>query len=141
MIAAFIKFNHLCIAVVNTFEITVDTDRPVDRYGPDAEHLFHFLHQGKWIFAGTVHFVDECENRNIPKTADLKQLYGLGLNTLGSVNQHDSAVCSNQNPVGILRKVLVARCIQNIDVITVELKLHGGGGYGDTALLLNFHPV
>ena len=34
-----------------------------------------------------------------------------------------------------------AKGVEDVDVVAVELKLHGGRGDGDAALLLDFHPV
>ena len=71
----------------------------------------------------------------------LNSFRGLGLNTLGAVDDHDGRVSSHQGTVGILREVLVTGGIQNVDAESVILELHDGRGDGNTTLLLDLHPV
>ena len=73
--------------------------------------------------------------------ADLEQLFGLVLNALRRVNYHYRRVCRHQCTVGILGEVLVSGSVENINAISVVLKLKHRRGYGDTSLLLNLHPV
>ena len=114
---------------------------PVDRAGADAQHLLHFLHQGERVFAGAVHLVDEGEDGDVAQTADLEELDGLRLNALRGVNQHDRAVRGDEHAVGVLGEVLVTGGVEDVDVVTVELKLHGRGSDGNAALFLDVHPV
>ena len=72
---------------------------------------------------------------------NLKQLDRLCLHTLGSIDHHYGGIRSHQCTVGILGKVLMSRCIQNIDTIIVIIKLQNGRSNGDTTFLLNLHPV
>ena len=51
---------------------------------------------------------------------NLEQLDGLRLNTLGSVDDHDSGVSRHQGTVGILREILMSRCIQDVDTIILH---------------------
>ena len=141
VVAARIQLDHLCVAVVNALEIAVRANRPVDGAGADAKHLFQLLHQREGVFRRAVHFVHERENRDVAHPADLEQLDGLRLNALRRVNQHDGCVRRNQHAVGVLREVLMARCVQNVDAEAVKLKLHCGGCDRDAALLLDVHPV
>ena len=73
--------------------------------------------------------------------ADLEQLDGLGLNALCRIDDHDSGVRCHQGAVGILREVLMARGIQNIDALARVVELQHRGGDGNTTLFLNVHPV
>ena len=73
--------------------------------------------------------------------ADLEELSGLGLHTLGTVDDHDGRVGSHQSTVGIFGEVLVTRGVQNVDAESAVLELHNGRGDGDTTLLFDFHPV
>ena len=141
VIPAGVQFHRPGIPVINALEVAVNTDRPVDRAGTDAQHLFQLLHQGERILGRPVHLVHKGENRNVAHPAYLEQLDGLGLNTLGCVQQHDRGVSRNQHPVGIFREVLVAGGVQDVDPVSVIHKLHGGACHGNAALLLNLHPV
>ena len=133
--------DSLFVAVIHTLEILAAADRPVDRTGADAQHVFDLVHQLKGISRLTVHLVDEGKDRDASHDTDLKQLDGLGLNTLGSVDDHDRAVGSHKGTVSILREVLMSRGIQDVDAVVIILKLHNGRGNGNTSLLLDFHPV
>ena len=73
--------------------------------------------------------------------ANLKELARLGLNTLCGINDHNGTVRSHQGAVGVLREILMARGIQNVNAKTAVLELHDRGGNGNTSLLFDFHPV
>ena len=73
--------------------------------------------------------------------ADLEQLDGLGLDALGRVDDHNGGVRCHQGAVGILREVLMSRRIQNVDALARVVELQHRGGDGNTALLLDVHPV
>ena len=72
---------------------------------------------------------------------DLEKLTGLGLDTLGAVDDHHRAVGGHEGTVGILREVLVAGSIQDVNMVSLVLKLEHRGGDGDTSLFLDLHPV
>ena len=74
-------------------------------------------------------------------SAHLEQLSGLRLHALCAVNHHDGTVCRHQRAVGILRKVLMARGVQNVNAKAVVAELHHGRSHGDTALFFDLHPV
>ena len=141
VVAALVELDHPRVAVVHALEVAVRADGPVDRAGADAQHLLKLLHQGERVLRGAVHLVDEGEDRDIAQAADLEELDGLRLHALGRVDEHHGAVRRDEHAVGVLREVLVAGGIQNVDVEAVELKLHRRGGDGDAALLLDLHPV
>ena len=131
----------LLLPVIDSLEILSASDRPVDRAGADPQHVLDVIHQFKGISGLPVHLVDERKDGDPPQDTDLKQLDGLGLHALGSVDNHDGAVRRHQGPVSVLGKVLVARRVQDIDTIVVIFKLHNRRGDGDSSLLLDLHPV
>ena len=77
----------------------------------------------------------------MPHSADLKELARLRLNTLCRVNYHYGAVSRHKGAVGVLRKVLMPRGIENIYAKAFIFKLHDRRGNGNTALLFKIHPV
>ena len=129
------------LAVVNALEVDAGADRPVHRVGADAELLLDLVEQIVGALRVAVHLVDEGENRDVAHDADLEQLARLRLDALGSVDDHDGGVRGHQRAVGVFGEVLVARGVENIDAVALVLELHDRGGYGDAALLFNFHPV
>ena len=72
---------------------------------------------------------------------DFKQLSGLCLYTLGSIDDHDCRICCHQRTVRVLREVLMTRCVQDVDTKTIIIKLQHGGSYRNTSFFFNFHPV
>ena len=136
------KGQHLMgVSVINAAEFLSGTNGPVNRAGCNSQFLFDLIQKIKGIVCISVHFVDKCKNRNMAHYTDLEQLSCLRLHTLASVNDHDSGICCHQGTVGILREILMSWCIQNIDTVTVIMELKHRGGYGNTSLLLDFHPV
>ena len=128
-------------SVVDTLEILSRPDRPVDRAGGDSKLRLDVIEQIEGIPCIAVHLVDECKDGDVPHDADLEQLSCLGLDALGRIDDHDRRVCRHQCPVGILREVLMSRCIQNIDAESLVWKLKNRAGHGDSSLLLDVHPV
>ena len=129
--------DALLLPVVDALELLAGADGPVDGIGVDAQLLAQF--QG--VFGLPVHLVDEGEDGDVADGADPKQLPGLGLHTLGAVNDHDGGVRGHQGPVGVLGEILVARGVQDVDAEAAVLELQHGGRDGDAPLLLDLHPV
>ena len=71
----------------------------------------------------------------------LEQLPRLRLHTFGRVDHHHGRIRRHQRTVRILREILMARCIQNIDAEAAVIKLQHRGSNGNTSLLFNLHPV
>ena len=129
------------LPVVDAPELLAASDGPVDGIGVDAQLPLHFLAQLQGIPGLPVHLVDKGEDGDVAHGAHLKELAGLGLYTLGAVDDHDGGVRRHQRAVGVLREVLVAGGIQDVDAVSVVLELQHGGGDGDASLLFNLHPV
>ena len=128
-------------AIVHTLVVTINTNGPIYRIGTNIEHLFQLVHQIKRVAAVTVQLVDKGKDGQMAAVANPKQLFSLRLHALGCVDKHNSAVCSHQGTIGILRKVLVTRGIEDINAVTIVIKLQHGASYRNTTLLFDFHPV
>ena len=133
--------NFLAGTVIYALKLFAAADGPVHGVGFDAQHGFNVFHQLKGAARLTVHLIDKGKNGNVAQGAYLEQLDGLGFHALGGVDHHHGAVGGHQCAVGILRKVLVAGGVQNIDALALILKLQHRAGNRDTALLFNIHPV
>ena len=133
--------NLLTLAVVYALEVASAADGPVHGIGPDAELLFQFLKQVIGAACLPVQLVDKGEYRDVTHRTDPEQLSGLRLNALRRVDDHYGGIGRHQRPVGVLREVLVARGIKDVDAVTVIFKLHHRRGDGNSSLLLQFHPV
>ena len=88
-----------------------------------------------------VHFVDEGDDGRIARTADLQQPDRLGLDAVGGVDHHERGVHRREHAVGVFRKILVPRRIQQIDDAVAVFHLHDGRRDRNAALLFDFHPV
>ena len=135
------KIHTVPLPVVDPTEGASAADRPVDRAGVNPEYIFDLIQELVGISRLPVKLVDKGEDRDMPKDTDLKKLYGLRLHSLCPVDHHHRTVRRHQCPVGVLRKVLMPRRIQDIDAFPVIIELEGGGGHGDPSLLLDLHPV
>ena len=129
------------VAVEHALEIVPAADGPVDRIGADAELIFQLLHELERIAGLAVELVDECEDWDVAHGADLEELARLRLDALGRVDDHDGAVRCHERAVRVLRKVLVARGVEDVDAIALVFKLHDRRRDGDAALLFELHPV
>ena len=115
--------------------------RPPDRGGIELQPAGDVVQQGHRVLGLAVQLVDEGDDRDVAQAADLEQLQRLRLDALGGVQHHDGAVGRRQGAVGVLREVLVARRVQQVEHLAVVLERHHRGADGDAALLLDLHPV
>ena len=127
--------------VVHAAEVRAVAERPVHRRGCDAEHALDLVHQLERILRGLIELVDERQHRDGARPADLEQLQRLRLDAFGGVEHHDDAVDGQQRAIGVFAEILVARRVEQRDVVPVELELERGGADRDAALLLHLHPV
>ena len=128
-------------AVIDALELLAAADGPVHGVGLDAELVFQLVEQVERVLGLAVHLVDKREDRDMAHGADLEQLARLRLDALAAVDDHDGGVRRHERAVGILREILMARRIEDVDAEALILELHDGGGDGNAALLFDLHPV
>ena len=92
-------------------------DGPTQGAYLDFEFLFQFVEQVKGVTTLTVHLVDEDDDRRLSHAADSHQLTRLCLHTLRAIYHDNSRIDGSQRTEGILCKVLVAWCIEDIHLI------------------------
>ena len=129
------------LTVEHSAEVLSAADRPVHGVGADAEHRFNLLHEIERVARLAVELVHKGEDGDMAQRAHLEELLRLRLDALCAVDDHDRGVRSHERAVGVFRKVLVAGGVENVHAIAVIGKLQHRGGHGDTALLLDVHPV
>ena len=105
------------------------------------QFFFQPIEEVEGVLALTIHLIDEHDDGSLAHTAHGHQLARLSLNALGAINHDDAGIDGCQCAEGVLGKVLVTRSVEDVDLIVVVVELHDGCGHGDTALLLNLHPV
>ena len=133
--------DFLCITVKNSSEFLTGTNRPVDRTSSNTKLFFDLIQKIKRIICISVHLIDKSKDRDVSHNTDFKKFTCLCLNTFGTIDDHDCGIRCHQCTVSILGEILMSRCIQNVDTISVIMELKYGRGDGNTSLLLDLHPV
>ena len=134
--------------VDNALEVLFGTDVQLQRNRVTFQTGLDVLNAAQEVGTGTVHLVDERDTGNLVLVSLTPYGFRLGLYaTYGTVHHHGAI----QNTHGTLyfdSKVNVARGIDDVDTVRLELFTHTGpesggrgGGDGDTTLLFLFHPV
>ena len=88
-----------------------------------------------------VNFVDERKDGDTPFFTNAEELFRLRFDAFSNVNQHDGAVGCHERAVRIFTEVLMARRIEDIDMMTFIIELQNRAGNGNTTLFFDFHPV
>ncbi len=127
--------------MVDAAQLAPHAYRPGDRRGTDAQHFLDLIEQLDRRTAVAVELVDEGHDRCVAQAADLHQLDRALLDAFRAVDDHQSGIDSRQGPIRVLGEVLVAGRIQQIDDAVAIGKLHYRGRDGNSALLLQPHPV
>ena len=127
--------------VDDALEVSLRTDRQLDRNHPGAEALLHGPHREVEVRADLVHLVDEADPRHVVLIGLSPDLLGLGLDALLAVEDGDGTVEHAQRALHLNGEVDVARGVNDVDLVVIPETGGGGGGDGDPALLLLFHPV
>lgn len=103
------------LAVEHAAEVATAADRPVHGIRIDTQDVLDLFHELKRIASLVIELIHKGEDGNVAQCADLKKLFGLGLDALGAVDDHDRGVGGHKGTVGILREVLVAGGIEDVD--------------------------
>ncbi len=107
----------------------------------DAQLALHLVQQVEGILRRTVELVDEDDHRRRTHAAHLHQLARLRLHALGAVDDDDDRVHGRERAVGIFGEVLVARRIEDVDLVAPVFEAHDGRGDRDASLALDLHEV
>ena len=89
----------------------------------------------------TIHLVDQRNHGRFAQTANFEQLDRSILDPFRRIDDHECGINRRQRSVSILREVLVAGRIEQVDDAATVFELHHRGGYRDAALLFDLHPV
>ena len=133
--------NATGLTVEHAAEVAAAANRPVHGIRIDTQDVLDLFHELKRIASLVVELIHKGEDGNVAQRTDLKELFGLGLDALSAVDDHDCGVGGHKGTVGILREVLVAGGIEDVDAGAVVGELQYRGSNGDSALLLDVHPV
>ena len=135
------KVQLLGQSVVNPAELVAISNGPIHRECADSKHALEFVKEGDRIFGGTIALIDKGKNRDATAAANLEEFARLRLDTFSGVDDHDRGINRGEHAVGVLGEILVAWRVKQVHAIAVVVKLQHRRRDGDTALLLQFHPV
>ena len=116
-------------------------DRPGDRRRVERQGLFDLVQQFERIAALAVELIDEGDDGDVAQPTDFEQFSRARLYALGGVDDHDGGVDRRQRAIGVFRKVLVARRVQQVEDAIAIFEGHHRGDDRNAALALYAHPV
>ena len=96
-------------------KIRAHAHRPGDRRGVEGELRLDLVEQLEGVPCLAVDLVDEGDDRNVAEPADLEELSRLGLDAFRGVDDHDGGIDRCQRAVGVLGKILVAGCVEQVE--------------------------
>ena len=117
----------LFVDVVHAFELSSLSDGPTQWAHLDLEFFLQFVQHVERVTPFTIHLVDEDNHRRLAHAAHLHQLTGLCLHTFGRIDHDDGRVNGREGAVSVLSKVLVARRVENVDLVAFIIKFHDRG--------------
>ncbi len=134
--------QHLILLqVIDPAEGFAHPQRPGHWRAADLEYVFDLGQQFKGFAHFAVELVDEGDDRRIAQSAHFEQLDGLRFHPFAGVDHHHCCIDRSQHPIGIFRKVFVARRVEQIDRMAFIFELHHRARHRNAALLFHFHPV
>ena len=122
-------------------EVLAAADRPGDGRGVERQRLLDLVEEVERVAALAVHLVDEGDDRDVAQPAHLEQLARARLDAARAVDDHHGGIDRRQRAVGVLREVLVAGRVEEVEDAVAVFERHDGGHDRDAALLLDRHPV
>src|ERR1035441_9593352 len=135
------KVHLLRLTVKDALKLEAVADGPVHRERADAQHSLQLIQQGERLFHRAIALVDEGEDRHATLPANLEELAGLRLDALGGINHHHDRIHGSEHAIGVLGKVFVTWCVQQIEAVAGVIELQHGRADGDATLLFQFHPI
>jgi len=134
--------------VDHAFKFFFGADWQLNWNGVSAEALFDLLNHTQIVRTCAIHLVDENHAWHVVLVALSPDCFRLRFDTTHRTQNGDSAVEHAQAALYFNREVNVARRIDDIDSVLIEMLIHaapktGGRSRGnrDAALLLLLHPV
>ncbi len=127
--------------VIHATESLAHADRPGNGGALDLQYRFDFIEQFKRIARFAIHLVHERQDRRGAHAAHVQQLDRLLFDALGGIDHHQGRIDCRQHAIGIFRKILVSRRIEQVHDVIAVVELHHRARDGNAALLFDFHPV
>jgi len=135
------EIEIVLVDIVYSLEVHALVDGPGEGAYLNLQLLLNFVEEVEGVFAFAVHLVDEDDDRSLTHAEHGHELACLGLDTLGTIDDDDGGVYGREGSESVFGKVLVAWGVEDVDLVVAVVKLHDRRCHGDTALLLDIHPV
>ena len=136
------KAQHFVVQqVIYALEAFAHADRPGDRRTFYFQHRLDFVQYFQRIAYFAIHLVDEGDDGRVAQATHFEQLDGLFFHALGGIHHHHRRIHSGQHAIGVLGKILVARCVEQVDHAIVVSELHHRAGHRNASLLFDLQPV
>ena len=127
----FRPFRHgqeaVCRQIINPGEVSRAAHGPGSRGCIQRQQILDFIQQFERFARFAVHLVDEGDDGNVAHAANFKQFARLALDPLGGIQHHHGGIHRGQGAIGILRKILVAWRVEQVEHHAFTLKGHDGG--------------
>jgi hypothetical protein len=107
----------------------------------DAENVFKLIQKIERVTGGTIKLVHKGKDGDTAASTDFEEFSGLGFDSLGGIDDHNRGIDGGKDSISIFGKVSMAWGIEEVDDVVAVGELEDGGGDGDSALLLEFHPI
>ena len=140
-VRAFVAVGLLVDDLDVAAEVGFGPDGKGDRHDGRAELLAHFIDDTVEIRAGTVHLVDERENRHVVFLGLTPHGFRLGLDAADRAEDGDGAVEHAEGALDLGSEVDVTGSVDEVDAMLQPEAGGGGGRNGDAAFLFLDHPV
>ncbi len=135
------ELEFFVIQAVDTLEQFPGSEGPGEGRTLNLEAVFYVAEKVQRRSAVPVEFVDEGNDRRIAHPADLHQFFRLGLDPLGTVDDHQGAVHRRQHAVGVFGEILMAGGVQEVDFISLVLEFHDRGRDRNAPFFFHGHPI
>jgi hypothetical protein len=110
-------------------------------HGVGVEPFADAFHHAEKVCSDAIHLIDEGDSGHFVAVRLPPDGLGLGLHAAHRAEDGDSAVQHAHRAFHLDGEVHMSRRVDDIDAMVVPETGSGGGGDGDAAFLLLFHPV
>ena len=106
-----------------------------------TENVFKLIQKIEGVTSGAIELVHEGKDGDSAASTDFEEFSGLGFDSFGSIDDHNCGIDGGKDSISIFGKVSVAWGIEEVDDVVAVRELEDGRGDGDSALLLELHPI
>src|ERR1044071_2060354 len=121
--------------------VAPDADRPAYGGCIERERLLDLVNQIEGVAPLAIELVDEGDDRHVAQPTDFKELSRLLFDAARGIEHHHGTIDRSQRAIGVLTKILVAWCVEQVEDEAVMLEGHDRRADRNAAFALDRHPV